>query len=240
MPHFFIKSDNIKSDYVTINDKDTVKHLCASLRVKCGESLKFIDENEIQYETTLCNVTKTQIQAKIERSYSSKRKLDYPLYLAAAILKPDAQALLISGAAQCGVEAIYPIMSDNCAVSKKSLEAKTDKWQKISNEASKQCERANFAKVCDIGTFESVLAGIKTQNILIYAEKYANLSINEAISDVDKTSPIVVVTGPEGGFSEREFKYFLDNNYKLITLGNLIFKAPNAAVAGISNIVTRL
>ena len=239
MPHFFINSNNISNEIITINDKETLKHLSESLRLRCGEDLKLIDENEIQYETVVFEITKKTIKAKIEKSYSSLRKLNYDIHLVQSVLKPDAQGLLISNATQCGAGKIIPILSDNCAVSKKMLIEKTQKWQKISNEAAKQCERANLAQVECIGDL-SVLKEYKNNNILVFAEKYANITLQESLTDVDKTCPIAVVIGPEGGFSEREFEFFKENNYKLISLGELIFKAPNAVVAGISNIVTRL
>ena len=57
---------------------------------------------------------------------------------------------------------------------------------------------------------------------------------------MDKNSEIAVVIGPEGGFSDSEFDYFISQNYKLATLGKMIYKAPNAVVAGISNIISRI
>lgn len=240
MPHFFIKSDDIKNDTVEISDKNLLKHLVLSLRYKTGEKIKLIDENEIQYECVVKKVSKDVLEAQITKKYPSKRKLDYNLCLLQSVLKPDAQGLLISNAAQCGVSAIYPVISDNCAVSLKTVKGKIEKWEKISQEASKQCERANFAHIENVLTLKEALSGFKKENVLIYAEKYANIELEDALKDIDKNKEIAVVTGPEGGFSEAEFDYFKENNYKLISLGNLIFKAPNAVVAGISNIVTRL
>ncbi len=239
MPHFFINSNNISQEIIIINDKEILKHLCDSLRLRKGECLKLIDENEIQYETIVLEISKKEIKVKIIKSYVSKRKLNYCLNLVQSILKPDAQTLLISNATQCGVSSIIPVISDNCAVSKKSLEQKVQKWQKVSNEAAKQCERANFAYVENIAEL-NILNKFKDKNILVFAEKYANMTLEESLNDIDKTFPIVVVIGPEGGFSESEFNYFKEKKYKLISLGELIFKAPNAVVAAISNIVTRL
>lgn len=239
MPHFFINSNNISNEIITIDDKETLKHLSESLRLRCGEALKLIDENEIQYETSVLEITKKTIKVKIQKSYLSTRKLKYDIHLVQSVLKPDAQGLLISNATQCGVSKIIPILSDNCVVSKKTLTDKIQKWQKISNEAAKQCERANLACVDNISNL-NILKEYKNTNILVFAEKYANITLDGSLADIDKTCPIAVVIGPEGGFSEREFEFFKENNYKLISLGELIFKAPNAVVAGISNIVTRL
>lgn len=240
MPHFFIKSNQIQNDIITVLDKELLRHLVNSLRVRLGEELKFIDENEIQYETVVVALEHKALSAQVKKSYQSQRKLPYDIFLAQAVLKPEAQLELISGAVQCGVRKIFPVVSDRCAVSRKTFENKLSKWQKVADEAAKQCERANFAQIEPLSGDFSLLEKYKKENVIIYAEKYSFLNIAQAIKDVDINSPIVVVVGPEGGFSESEFDYFKSQGYKLVDLGKLIFKAPNAAVAGISNIVTRL
>ena len=148
--------------------------------------------------------------------------------------------LLIANATQTGVKKIYPVISDNVSVSKKSLEDKQQKWQKIVYENFKQCERADMAIVEKIQNLKGVLSKFKKENILIFAEKYENTTLNHCLSDIDKAAQIAVVIGPEGGFSEDEFKYFIEKNYKLITLGKMIYKAPNAATVAVSNIVSRM
>lgn len=240
MPHFFINSKDIENKTILIKDKELLAHICLALRAKVGENVKFIDENEIQYFAKVEEISKKFLKATVEESFKSNRKLDFELVLVQSILKPDAQALLISNAVQTGVNAIYPIFSENCAPKLASVENKTEKWQKIANEAAKQCERANFARVMEISKFDEVLKNFMPKNVLVFAEKYAEFDFETGLNDVDKNSPIAVVVGPEGGFSEREFEYFRKSGFKLLTLGNLILKAPNAAVAGISNITSRL
>ena len=75
MPHFFIQSDNIKDSIIEVSDKELLKHLVLSLRVRIGEKLKFIDENEIQYETLVKSVSNILLEARVLDFYPSKRKL---------------------------------------------------------------------------------------------------------------------------------------------------------------------
>ena len=82
MPHFFIQSKNKNNNNVVVNDKENYRHIAKSLRAKTGEKLLLIDENQIQYETVIENITSDSIFCKIENSYLSKRDLDFDLYLA--------------------------------------------------------------------------------------------------------------------------------------------------------------
>ena len=53
MPHFFINSKNIDNNIILINDEANYRHIAKSLRVRVGEKLLLIDENQIQYETVI-------------------------------------------------------------------------------------------------------------------------------------------------------------------------------------------
>ena len=234
MPHFLIQSNNIQDSLINISDVDLMKYL-TTLRIQKGEKIKFIDENEIQYFCETLVISKKEGSFKILKHEKSKRKLDFELYLAQSILKTDAQNLAIDNAVQLGVKGIYPIVSDNCAIKESVAREKVEKWRKISKESFKQCERADLAEIYDVEKMEDVLE--KFKNIIIFTEKNNNISLSDAINNIDKNKKILVLIGPEGGFSNREFEYFKKKNYMCPTLGNLILKAPNAISAGLSNII---
>ena len=73
MPHFFIKSKNKENDVIKIDDVENYRHIAKALRVRVGEKLLLIDENQIQYETVVKEVTSKEIFCNIENFYPSKR-----------------------------------------------------------------------------------------------------------------------------------------------------------------------
>ena len=238
MPHFLIKNDEIKSDIIKLKDNETLLHIVKARRIKVGENIKFIDNQKMVYFCQVQEINKKYLTAKILSKEISNRTLKYNISLIQSILAPDSQNLLIANATQTGVKKIYPVISDN--VSCKKNNNKTEKWQKIVLENFKQCERADIAIVEDVSELKETLKKFKKENVLIFSEKDINISLNNCIKDIDLNSEIAVVIGPEGGFSNNEFEYFKHENYKMISLGLMIYKAPNAVVAGISNIISRL
>jgi len=238
MPHFLIKNDEIKSDIIKLKDNETLLHIVKARRIKVGENIKFIDNQQMVYFCQVQEINKKYLTAKILSKEISNRTLKYNISLIQSILAPDSQNLLIANATQTGVKKIYPVISDN--VSCKKNNNKTEKWQKIVLENFKQCERADIAIVEDVSGLKETLKKFKKENVLIFSEKDINISLNNCIKDIDLNSEIAVVIGPEGGFSDNEFEYFKHENYKMISLGLMIYKAPNAVVAGISNIISRL
>ncbi len=73
MPHFFINSNQKTDNKITICDKENYQHIARALRARCGEKLLLIDENQIQYETTIAEITNSKITVDIDKFYQSKK-----------------------------------------------------------------------------------------------------------------------------------------------------------------------
>lgn len=239
LPHFFIDSNAVTEGIITISDKNTYVHIAKSLRSKIGEKLLMIDENQIQYEGKIEKITSNSIEVKIEKSYKSTRRLDFGLYLAQTPLRSDSQTLVVEKATELGVKGLYPIYTDNCALNKDVIEKKVPKWQKIMFEASKQCERAQVPTCFELTTMQKLIESGDFQRVLAFTERQAQFSLKSYLREnpVLKNEKILVIIGPEGGFSTREFEYFTQNKITTLTLGELILKAETAVIVALGNII---
>lgn len=239
MPHFFINSNQINDKHIEISDKENYQHIARALRARAGEKLLLIDENQIQYETVISEITNSKICTIIENSYKSKRFLDFELYLAQSPLRSDAQSLLIEKATELGVTGVYPVMTDNCALNKSVVEKKIPKWQKVMYEASKQCERAVVPTCYEVSTIETLLEQNKFDKVITFCERIADKTIRDSFvsKPISKNDKVLVIIGPEGGFSQREFDFFKDKNLEMLTLGDLILKAETATVVALGNLI---
>ncbi len=240
MPHFFINSGDVNNKRIIVSDKDNFNHIVKSLRTKKGEKLLFIDENQIQYETVVENITNKEVIVYVENSYHSDRRLDFRLYLAQSPLRSDAQSNVIEKATELGADGVYPVYTDNCALAESVIKNKIPKWQRIMLEASKQCERAYVPSCYGLTNLQNIIK-LKDNGfrVIAFCERLACLSLHEycckrPILQGDK---LVVIIGPEGGFSKREFDLFETNEIPMLTLGNLILKADTAVTVALGNII---
>lgn len=240
MPHFFINSSFVNNKEIIISDKDNFVHIAKSLRARAGEKLLLIDENQIQYETVIESISSREILCKVEKYYKSKRDLNFNLYLAQSPLRSDAQSFVIEKATELGVRSVIPVLTDNCSVSKQSASNKIERWNRIMYESSKQCERALIPH-CEapISSLDALLDFNKFNKIIAFCERCAHQTLREYFikTPILKGDNVLVIIGPEGGFSEREFDLFEQNKIPKLTLGDLILRAETAVTVALGNIV---
>jgi len=239
MPHFFIKSNTLDNNIITISDKENYNHIAKSLRSKIGENILLIDENQIQYEGEIKNITSNSVEIKVLKSYKSSRKLDFELYLAQSPLRSDAQSLIVEKATELGVAGLYPIFTDNCAIKKSVIEQKIEKWQRIMFEASKQCERADIPTCFKLTNMKSLIKDNKFDKIFAFTERSAQFNLKDYLKEnpIPKNQKILLIIGPEGGFSKSEFEFFETEKITTLSLGELILKAETAVIVALGNIV---
>ena len=239
MPHFFIDSNTVTESIATISDKNNYTHIAKSLRARIGEKLLLIDENQIQYEGKIKNITSSAIEVEIINSYKSTRSLGFDLYLAQSPLKSESQTLVIEKATELGAKGVYPIFTDNCVLSKDIITKKIPKWQKTMIEASKQCERAEIPTCFDLISMQKLIETGDFNRIFAFTEREADYMLKEYLrkNPISKSEKILVVIGPEGGFSPKEFEYFKQNNITTLSLGDLILKAETAVITALGNII---
>lgn len=238
MPHFFITKENIQEKLITISDKENYRHIARALRARVGENMLLIDNEQIQYETVITQITNNEITCEIKKSYPSKRDLEFDLFLAQSPLRSDSQLTVMEKATELGVRGVYPIITDNCAVKQEVAEAKVEKWQKIMYEASKQCERSKIPTCFGVNNIENIIE-MNFDRIIVFGERSTEQSLKQylGLNPINKGEKILVIIGPEGGFSQREFDLFKQNNLPVISLGDLILKADTAVTVALGDII---
>lgn len=237
MPHFFIKTENINGNEIEFSQD--YKHLVKVLRLRVGENLLLIDENSVQYETKVKAIKSETIVVSIEKSYKSSRELEFELILAQAPLRSDAQNLIVEKATELGVSKLYPIYTDNCALSKDVITKKVEKWQKIMLESSKQCERAKVPMCMPMTTLKKLVELENFDRIVAFCERNTELPLKKYLSQnpIKNGEKVLVIIGPEGGFSNAEFEFFKEKKFVRASLGDLILRAETAVIIALGNIV---
>lgn len=244
MPQFFIKPEDIQDNCILITNESDINHIKRILRLTKGDKLILSGINNIIYEVEITRLSEDLVTTKVIDSFMSNRILKTNITLAQSILKSAKQDIIIQKATELGISSIIPLITKNTVVrleNEKDKSQKIQRWQKISYEASKQCQRPGIPQINSVLSLEELIKMDTFDIKFVCVEKDAELTIKEFLSksrpEMLDNSNILVIIGPEGGWDEKEFSLFKANNITQVSLGNLILRAETAAITAISDVV---
>ncbi len=163
------------------------------------------------------------------------------LVLAQCLPKGDKLELITQKATELGVNRIVPLVSENCVVKydAKKSKARQERWQKIANEAGKQCGRTILPVVEPIQNLKQWLTEManeaqKSEKKICLCMCYENeeqQGIKEFLQAHRSEESFIFIVGPEGGFSLAEAHLAQELGIASVSLGTRILRAETAAIA---------
>lgn len=230
MPQFIISSSNIKDELVILDDKE-YKHI-KSLRISSREPVVLLDENSNQYIASLIKIKGHKAIFKIVDLVRKKQKHS-GILLAQAIIKYERMRIAIEKATELGVDGIIPFVSVYTVI-RVNNEHLSNKYRKVIEEAVRQSMRQHIPQLYPSTTYKELITSMPDVNkVLFHYGKDVPL-INTMITTLENNKPLMLIIGPEGGFSEDEIQYARVNHVSIAGLGDNILRAETAAIAAIS------
>jgi 16S rRNA (uracil1498-N3)-methyltransferase len=231
MPQFFIKASDITSGKKCIIKGEDFHHLKNVRRTKIGDLIDLRSDDGIVYKGRIREVNLDSIKAEIiERVMEVSRKTDLFLTIYISILKGKVFELALQKAVEVGVNKIIPIITERTIPTLGNKEAKKTRWQKIAENAAKQCMRKGIPVVDDILSFkEAVVNDSSGVKIIAHTEENGK-NLKEYLSNKNRNEYISLMIGPEGGFSDREITLAKDNGWDQVLFGFTDLRAETASI----------
>jgi 16S rRNA (uracil1498-N3)-methyltransferase len=151
-----------------------------------------------------------------------------------ALPKGDKMDLIVRQAAEGGIAAIVPFVSE-FSVGRTGGQ-KFSRWERIIKEARQQCGSKTATSLNPPVSMNELFEYWKSLNgeplgLLFHHLPRQGLE-HESLHGYLISNPkvIVPVIGPEGGFSEREVILFLENGFRSFTIGDTVLRTETAAL----------
>jgi len=209
------KLNKIQSHYIT-----------KVMRIKSGENFSLFNENG-EWQVKINQISKGIVEFLVLKKLREKVQ-EVDLWLAFTPIKSNYFNFMIQKATELGVTKFLPIISERTVVRK----INTERLKKIIIEASEQSNRLTIPKIEETETLESFLKKNQKLNI-IFGD--INTSNSKLDSKKFNNSPICILIGPEGDFSENErqkIKKF--ENIHSLKLNNNILRTETATISALS------
>ncbi len=235
MPRFFIDPANVFWDgdkqYVRITGNDA-HHITHVLRTRLGERLVACDSLGLVYqgEVTACGET---VLLQVTKTYTADTEPPYKATVYQALVKGDKMETVIQKAVEMGATAIVPVATSRAVVKldEKDAKKKTERWQKIAEEAAKQCGRGIIPSVVLPMSFREAVRQAATADLPLFCyEGEGTLPLPTLCRQVEAPETVSVFVGPEGGFSPEEAAAAGENGLGMCGLGRRILRTETAAL----------
>jgi len=221
------------------------------LHLAVGEQLVLLDNSGDELVCVIASSSRSIVEVEVIERRVGKSESPVHIILCQGLLKSAARfEWLLEKGTELGVATFAPMV---CHRSTSGLEdarpAKIQRWQRIIQEATEQCERARLPELLPIRPLTHVLNDISPSALAVMAwEEAQGPSLHEALQtiqlrasqDMPSTITIVLFIGSEGGLTTEEVLLAQEHGVQVVTLGSRILRAETAALAAIANVMYEL
>lgn len=231
MPRFFVDKEQISGKYIDIIGDD-VKHIKKVLRLREGEEIEICDGCGEDFECKIESLSDDFVRAEIIKRYPNAAEAPIELCVYQGMPKNDKMDYIVQKCVELGVCRIIPVITKRAVSIPRDAEKKTARWQRIADEAAKQCGRGVLPTVENTISFHEAIKAMSDADALSImpyeCEKEGSLS--KLLKAADKKK-INVFIGPEGGFDESEVEKARATGIATVTLGPRILRTETAPLA---------
>ncbi|MBM7636883.1 16S rRNA (uracil(1498)-N(3))-methyltransferase [Streptococcus saliviloxodontae] len=237
MQQYFVNGN--AEQLVTIEDKDTIKHMFNVMRLTEGDEVVLVFDDAIKRLAKVADSSAHQFE--VLKELDSNVEMPVQVTIASGFPKGDKLDLVTQKATELGAAAIWAFPADWSVVKwdGKKLAKKEDKLAKIALGAAEQSKRN---RVPEVRLFEKkagfVVSLSDFDKIFIAYEESAKAgelsALAQHLQTVQAGQKLLFIFGPEGGISPKEIETFEKAGAIKVGLGPRIMRTETAPFYALS------
>ncbi len=202
-------------------------HALQSRRLVVGTPIKLIDGGGIIANGEIQAANKRQVIVSIKDRVQAA-PMAQKLTIAVAMPKGDRQKVMVDMLTQLGVSEIIPLRSERSIANLK--ENQIEKLRRVALEACKQSQNPWLPRISETQSLQSILS---VSQSMFYACQQGNRNINQK----QNLASVLILIGPEGGFSDNEEDLIAQKDAVPMALGRHILRTEAAAIAAAARVL---
>jgi 16S rRNA (uracil1498-N3)-methyltransferase len=211
---------------------DQAHHVRSVRRARNGDTVECIDRNGATARGRIVEITDATLRVRIDDAAREGRARGgvIPSLTVMPALVPEAKLdLVLQKCTEIGVAECRPVISARCLVRtvRGGFGRKLPRWQKICDEAARQCGGAPMRVYAPCSYDEAVRA---RATLRVVADRDGAPLDELAESLAHGVAEAAVLVGPEGGFTEDELQAALDSGWRRTAFNHNTMRAETAAL----------
>ena len=234
MQLFYSKDIDVKQSIYTF-DKIESRHIIKVLRKNEGDKLYITNGRNSLFVGEIIDANDKKCQVELLEHLPQVAKRNYKVTIAIAPTKNNNRLeWFLEKATEIGIDNVQPIL---CEHSERKV-IKTDRLQKVMVTAMKQSKQYKLPDLQKLRSFKKwVTTEFNGQKLIAQclfdkANKDKNYLQKQLIPNTD----VLLFIGPEGGFSDKEIKLALQNDFIPVSLGDNRLRTETAGIVAVQTI----
>ena len=225
LPRLFVRQPLVEGASVEV-DAGQAHYLGNVMRLMEGAELLLFDGVSGEWLARVVETAKKRMILSVERRIREAETVP-DVWLAFAPVKRTQTDWLVEKATELGAARLIPVVTQRTIVER----VKLDRLEAIAIEAAEQCGRTSLPAIAEPLTLARFLANRGASRTLFFADENGGESAASAFTP----GPAVILTGPEGGFTDGERTAIRAATGAIpISLGPRILRAETAALAALA------
>jgi 16S rRNA (uracil1498-N3)-methyltransferase len=235
MARFFLAKESIQNQRGTIVGEE-LAHLRRVMRLGPGDRLTVFDDTGWEHEAVIRSLSADRGDIDILRSYRPERESSLQITLALGLIKGEKTDFVVEKATELGVQTLVPFISSYTVpkLNDRKIETRTERWQRIALSAAKQCGRTVVPEILTLCEFQELVKQPWADTLKLLCWEKEGPTLRQVYETDRDARGILLVIGPEGGFSSEEADKALQAGFRSVHLGRRILRSETAALAALS------
>ncbi len=232
----FCPNANFTLKDLKIQDKNELHHIKDVLRLKKGQKITVFNGLAEEALCEIASITAKEILLVILSKQKVLKTTPF-LILACAIPKRTKFETILEKTTELGIDEIIPLQTARTEIKipKEKMDNKLKRYHTIAVNAAKQSKRATIPVIHPIIKFSCALKYLKDNSIVLMPSLFnVRKNLINTVRGLDKPSKISILIGPEGDFTEKEYREAHTQGCIPVTLGDTVLKVETAAISTVA------
>ena len=225
MSQRFFLSQTPTDDTATLAG-DEARHLSRVMRVKAGDPVELFDGQGTSWSATVTCIERNEVTLRIDAKYTDKISQQPVTTLAVALPKGERQKWLIEKITELGTDYLISLTTSRSVAQPTS--AAISRLKRGVVEACKQSKRNRLLEITPSQSLDTLLSTASTRMRILACPMSSDSMQSVLSTPIDE---ILIVIGPEGGFTEEELALSRAHDFQHMSLGQNILRIETAAIA---------
>lgn len=249
MQRYFVNPEQLQGEHIVI-EHDDAHHIMRVMRMTEGSEVIVSNGLDRTVRAVITELAGKAVHLSVAEELEQQAESAWRVTIAQGLPKGDKMELIMQKCTEIGAAAFVPFQSERVIVQydHKKEAKRLERWSKIIKEAAEQSHRDAIPYVAEPKSWKQLLVHLADYDLALFCYERAGdeghgIGLKDALQQFKQSEQmnnrpnVLLIAGPEGGFSEREAAEAEAAGAVLVGLGKRILRAETAGITALSCIL---